>query len=70
MRVLPRSYLCTGGGDSNVKICVRTFFWELSELHLRHFKKGSDRFEKLFVLVVLKGVVESRSINQSDTTAA
>ena len=69
MRVLPRSHLCTGG-NGNVKICVRTFCWELSELHSRLSKKGSDHFEKLLVSLVLKGVVESRSINQNDTTAA
>ena len=70
MRVLARSYLCTGGGNSNVRFCTRTFCWELSEPHSRLSKKGSDRFEKLFVSVVPKGVVESRSINQNDTTAA
>ena len=76
MRVLPRSHLCTGGGNGNVKICVRTFCWELSELHSRlskkggdRFEKGSDRFEKLLVFVVRNGV-ESRSINQNNTTAA
>jgi len=70
MRVLARSYLCMGGGNSNVKFFVRTFFWELSELHSREFKKGSNRFMKTLVCVAHIEVVKSRGINQNDTAAA
>jgi len=43
------------------------FFSKLFELHSRGRKKSSDHFEN--IRVTTRGVVESRRVNQNDTTA-